>query len=157
LYEFDELKALAGAAIAAASLRAIGGKNLAAGWAKALTDPGDNWTTILQANAYFAISASPGNDDYLLQVVAETKYFEVTRPCLIELTTGSAGGLITPRYYRIFATNTPYLSRPAASGQSYCVLLPGHYELSCTGSTANIWGICVFGASSFDGVIIEEA
>ena len=48
LYEFDELKALAGAAIAAASLRAIGGKNLAAGWAAALIAAlGTGWTTIL--------------------------------------------------------------------------------------------------------------
>lgn len=36
LYEFDELKALAGAAISAAALRAIGGKNLGVGWAAVL-------------------------------------------------------------------------------------------------------------------------
>jgi hypothetical protein len=52
LYVFDELKALAGAAIAAAALRAIGGKNLAAGWAKALTAPGSGWPAILTKPSY---------------------------------------------------------------------------------------------------------
>lgn len=56
LYEFDELKALAGAAIAAASLRAIGGKNLAAGWAAALIVAlGTGWgAAIAQVRTYFA-------------------------------------------------------------------------------------------------------
>ena len=50
LYEFDELKALAGAAIAAVNLRAISSKNLGAGWATALTAAlGTNWATKLAA------------------------------------------------------------------------------------------------------------
>jgi len=48
LYVFDELKAIATSSIAVAKLRAIGGKNLGSGWHKALTNPGENWTTILQ-------------------------------------------------------------------------------------------------------------
>lgn len=45
LYVFDELKALAGAAIAAAALRAIGGKNIGSGWPAALLSSATLQTT----------------------------------------------------------------------------------------------------------------
>lgn len=156
-YIFGEVTAIVNGQISEIKYDHFNPAVLGTNWIPTLTAAlGTNWTTILQNNAHFSISANLAAGDYLLQVTAATKYFVVTRPCLVELSTGSAGGVITPRYYRPLATNTPYLSRSDA-GQSYCVLMPGHYELSCTGSIATIWGIGIFGASSFDGIITEEA
>jgi len=106
----------------------------------------------------YSVASNPGSADAVLSTSGiETKHFVVSKTCLVELATGSGGGSISPRYRYNLATNTPLLARSNA-GQSYCVLLPGHYEMVSAVSGLNYLIIIgVTGSTSSAGIIAEEA
>ena len=168
LYEFDELKALASAAIAAASLRAIGGKNLAAGWAASLILPAFLGVqlaflgAISAGNYYLPGCRSSGSKS--VSFASNTKIYEIKSPVQgnIRVRFAIVNSGYTTLHVKVYKNNTGIGTERSASGDYYediavnkgdLIQLYGYVDSTGHADYATYFGLCSDSYGFTDGYL----